>query len=71
LNEGLIIVGITRLVVFGLRLGEILSRHSEAVNKSKIHRKDAKVQRNRKVNTLFAKAFFALPLPLCASAVGG
>jgi hypothetical protein len=40
------------------------------VNKSKVHRKDAKVQRNRKVNTLFAKALFASPLPLCASAVG-
>jgi hypothetical protein len=40
------------------------------VKKSKIHRKDAKVKRNRKVNTLFAKEFFASPLPLCASAVG-
>jgi len=40
------------------------------VNNSKIHRKDAKVQRKRKVNTLLAKAFFASPLPLCASAVG-
>jgi hypothetical protein len=43
---------------------------SEAVKKSKINRKDAKVQRNRKVNTLFARAFFASPLPLCASSVG-
>jgi hypothetical protein len=42
------------------------SIRSEAVKKSKIHRKDAKVQRNRKVKTLFEIAFFASPLPrLC------
>jgi hypothetical protein len=40
------------------------------VKKSKIHRKDAKVQRNRKVKTLFEKALFASPLLFCASAVG-